>query len=156
MDGHGTMTFAGGPFNDASLEGVARMVEVLRGTGGRRVGLVANLSGIFSKQACAVFANRPAASGYRFEDVTADVAAREKPVPLRDDYVGRATIIGYTVVFQGGAPAHAIAVCDTPDGARTVVRTEDHRVLDALMREEHCGRTVAVAADGGFAVAAES
>src|SRR5256712_4212688 len=55
----GAMPFAGGPYNSFSLEGVARMAEVLRGGGSeRRIGLVSNLSGIFGKQACALFSNR--------------------------------------------------------------------------------------------------
>jgi acetyl-CoA C-acetyltransferase len=149
----GAMPFAGGPYNSFSLEGVARMVEVLREGGGegRRVGLVSNLSGIFGKQACALFANRPPAEGYRFEDLTAAVAAEDPPVPLDGDHVGPATVVGYTVVFQGGAPSHAIAVCDTPSGGRTVVRSEDGALLAAMMREEFCGRTVRVLAGGGFA-----
>ena len=45
----GAMPFAGGPFNSFSLEGVARMVAVLRssepgGASERRVGMVSNLS----------------------------------------------------------------------------------------------------------------
>jgi acetyl-CoA C-acetyltransferase len=149
----GAMPFAGGPFNSASLEGVARMVEVLRDAepGPRRIGLVSNLSGIFGKQACAVFSNVPAADGYRWEDVTAAAAARDVPVPLRDDYVGPATIVGYTVVFAGAVPSHAIAICDTPAGERTVVRSEDGALLDRMMREEFCGRAVRVDASGGFA-----
>jgi acetyl-CoA C-acetyltransferase len=148
----GGMPFAGGPFNSASLEGVARMVEVLRegDASERRTGLVANLSGIFGKQACAVFSNVPAAEGYRYEDVTAAAAAREVPVTLREDYVGPATIVGYTVVFAGAVPSHAIAICDTPAGERTVVRSEDPVLLDRMMREEFCGRAIRVDADGGF------
>ncbi len=152
----GSMAFFGGPFNNASVEGAAAMVEWLRGDGatpaGRRVGLVSNLSGIFSKQACAVLSTQPSADGYRFEDVTAEVAAANPPVPIRDGYVGPATIVGYTVVFAGDAPSHAIAYCDTPDGGRTVVRSRNAALLEALMREEHCGRVVTVAADGDFAV----
>ncbi len=147
----GTMAFAGGPFNNASVDGLARMAEVLRADAAtRQVGLVSNLSGIFSKQACAVLSNRPNRDGYRFEDVTAEVAARDLPVPLRDDYSGPATVVGYTVVFQGGTPSHAIAICDLPDGARTVVRSEDPAVLAALMREEHCGRTIEAGAGGAL------
>jgi acetyl-CoA C-acetyltransferase len=141
----GAMPFAGGPYNSASLEGVARLVEVLREGPERRVGLVANLSGIFGKQACALFANAPGADGYRFEDLTAAVAARDVPLPLDGDHVGAATVVGYTVVHAGGAPSHAIAVCDTPAGERTVVRSDDPAVCDVMMREEFCGRTVRVA-----------
>ena len=146
----GAMPFAGGPYNSFSLEGVARMVEVLRGGEGRerperRIGLVSNLSGIFGKQACALFSNRPNADGYRYEDVTAAVAARDRPLPLDGDYAGPATIVGYTVVFAGGVPSHAIAICDTPGGRRTVVRSEDRTLLESMTREEFCGRVVQVA-----------
>jgi len=141
----GAMPFAGGPYNSFSLEGVARMVEVLRGGGSaRRIGLVSNLSGIFGKQACALFSNLPNADGYRYEDVTAEVAACDLPLPLDGDYVGPATIVGYTVVFAGGVPSHAIAICDTPAGRRTVVRSEDHALLESMTKEEFCGRVVQV------------
>ena len=137
----GAMPYAGGPFNHASLEGVARMVEVLRArhsedASARHVGLVSNLSGIFGKQACAVFADAPGNAGYGFADVTAEVARVDPPLALDGDYVGPATIAGYTVVFQRGEPAHAVAVCDTKEGRRTVVRSEDRALLEAMMREE--------------------
>ena len=153
----GGMSFAGGPFNSASLEGVARMVEVLReearaGVSGRRIGLVSNLSGIFGKQACALFSTEPNPDGYRFADVTEVVAARDIPLPLVADHAGPATIVGYTVVFAGGLPSHAIAICDTPSGARTVVRSDEGALLDTMTREEFCGRAIEVARGGGFVV----
>jgi acetyl-CoA C-acetyltransferase len=142
----GAMPFAGGPYNSFSLEGVARMVEVLRAGGSeRQIGLVSNLSGIFGKQACALFSNLPNADGYRYEDVTAEVAACDLPLSLDGDYVGPAAIVGYTVVFVGGVTSHAIAVCDTPGGQRTVVRSEDRALLESMTREEFCGRVVQVA-----------
>jgi acetyl-CoA C-acetyltransferase len=156
----GAMPFAGGPYNSFSLEGVARMVEVLRagGAGGagtsggteRRTGLVTNLSGIFGKQACALFSNVPGTAGYRYEDVTAAVAARERPLPLAGNYTGPATVVGYTVVFAGRAPSHAVAICDTPGGARTVVRSEERALLEWMMREEFCGRVIQVVRSGRF------
>lgn len=164
----GAMPFAGGPFNHFSLTGVARMAEVLRGGGDgrtvsqRRLGLVSNLSGIFGKQACAMFSNLPNPNGYGYEDVTDAVAKRDRPVRLDDRYVGPGTIVGYTVVFNREAPSHAIAICDTADNARTVVRTEDKALLESMIRDEFCGRVVQIsragtftsrAADGGQATA---
>jgi acetyl-CoA C-acetyltransferase len=150
----GAMAFAGGPFNSYSLEGVARMVEVLRSddadTARRRIGLVANLSGIFGKQGCVLLSNEPSATGWGYEDVTAVVARQDVPVPLTEDYAGPATIVGYTVVFVRNEPSHAIAVCDTPRGERTVVRSEDRGLLELMTREEFCGRRIRVGADGSF------
>ncbi len=154
----GAMPFAGGPFNHFSLEGVARIVEVLRLRDGdqsaqRRVGLVSNLSGIFGKQACAVFSNVPSELGYRYEDLTAAVAEQDAPLPLNGNHVGPATIVGYTVVYNKDTPSHAIAICDTPNGERTVVRTENRAVLERMTREEFCGRRLEVRGDGSFAPA---
>jgi len=150
----GAMPFSGGPYNHFSLDGVARMADVLRDSSGsapaRRFGLVTNLSGIFGKQACALFSNAPGADGYRFEDVTAAVAGLDPPLPLDDAYEGPATVVGYTVVFAGSSPSHAIAYCDTAAGARTVARSEDRTLMERLMQEEFCGRTVRVRRDGFF------
>lgn len=151
----GAMPFAGGPYNHFSLEGVARMVEVLRAGGpGRRFGLIANLSGIFGKQGCVVLSTAANPAGYGFADVTAEVAALDPPLPLDGAYTGPATVAGYTVVFAGDRPSHAVAICDTPAGARTVARCDEPRLMDVMMREELCGREVVVSAAGRFAVPA--
>ena len=67
--------------------------------------------------------------------------------------IGPATIAGYTVMFNRETPSHAIAICDTPGGARTVVRTEDEALLEAMTREESCGRVVQARKDGHFGLA---
>jgi len=41
-------------------------------------------------------------------------------------------------------PSHVIAICDTPQGRRTVVRSEDQALLESMTREEFCGRVVQV------------
>lgn len=151
----GAMPFAGGPFNHFSLEGVARMVEVLRTdkantASGRRIGLVSNLSGIFGKQACALFSSLPNPRGYGYEDITAAVAERDVPLPLNGDYVGPATIVGYTVVFEKGHVSHGVAICDTRDGERTVARSDDATLLGEMMRREFCGCVVEISQEGTF------
>lgn len=148
----GTMSFAGGPFNHYSLEALARMVEVLRDakTPERRTGLVSNLSGIFGKQCCVILSACPGDSGYRYEDITRLVAENDAPVPLDGSYVGPATIVGYTVMFNHDQPSHAVAICDTAGGRRTVARTQERPLLEAMTREEFCGRTVQVELDGHF------
>lgn len=147
----GAMPFAGGPFNHFTLEGVARMVEVLRERAG--FGLVSNLSGIFGKQGVMVLGTDAPEAGYRFEDVSEAAAEQEPPLPIDEEYVGPATVVGYTVIYSGERRSHAIAICDTPDGSRTVARTEDETLLEAMTAEEHCGRTVEIFADGSFTAA---
>lgn len=150
----GSMAFAGGPYNHSALDGAARMVEVLREgpREERKVGLVSNLSGIFGKQACTLFGNQPNPAGYSFEDVTEAAAAEDPPLPLDGDYTGPATVVGYTVVYHKDTPMQAFAYCDTPTGARTVVKNTEPATLQALMQDEYCGRTVNVGADRLFSL----
>jgi hypothetical protein len=146
------MAFAGGPYNHGALDGVARMVEVLReGTDNNaRYGLTSNLSGIFGKQAVALFSNHPNKNGYCFEDITEAVAAIDKPLPVTGDYTGAATIVGYTVVFGKEEPSHAFAYCDTPEGARTVVKSADKALLTRMTEKEFVGRTITIHEDRTF------
>lgn len=150
----GSMAFAGGPYNHGALDGVARMVEVLRDKeqSQPQYGLTSNLSGIFGKQAVAILANRPNPQGYAFADITDEVAAVDQPLPVTGDYTGPARIAGYTVVFNKDEPSHAFAYCDTPDGARTVVRNSDKLLLQQMMQEEFVGRTITIHADRTFSV----
>ncbi len=158
----GSMAFAGGPYNHGALDGVARMVEVLRdkGTAERHFGLTSNLSGIFGKQAVAIFSSHAGADGYCFEDITEAVAAKDHPVPSVTGYSGDATVVGYTVCYVKDAISHGFVYVDIPgerrsgarrDGARrTVARSEDVALLERMTREEFVGRRLMILADGRF------
>ena len=150
----GSMAFAGGPYNHAALDGVARMVEVLRGEAGKGstpcFGLTSNLSGIFGKQAVAVFSDRPGERGYGFEDVTAEVAAKDPALSSTTEYEGPARVVGYTVSYSRNEISHGFAYCDTADGRRTVARSEDKALLERMTTEEFVGREVLIRADRTF------
>jgi acetyl-CoA C-acetyltransferase len=161
----GSMAFAGGPFNHGALDGVARMVEVLRSGESplpasatdaqeSRTGLVSNLSGIFGKQGVALFSNQPNANGFQFEDVTEQVASEDIPKPITGDYVGPATVVGYTVSFNKQDITQGFAYCDTPEGERTVVKSLDKALLERMTREEFVGQNIEIADDRSFSLGA--
>jgi acetyl-CoA C-acetyltransferase len=151
----GSMAFAGGPFNHAALDGVVGMAEALRRQPPtkRCIGLVSNLSGIFGKEAVLLLANRPGASGFAFEDVTAQVAAVDRPVPTDPDYHGPARIVGYTVAYVKNEPSHAYAYCENAAGARTVARSADPVLIREMTEREFVGREVLVHEDNSFSSA---
>lgn len=156
----GSMALAGGPFNHGALDSLARMTEVLRpggsaGGAARPLGLVTNISGMFGKQACTLLSPVPGDGGFCFADVTEEVAALEQPLPIDAGYAGPATVVAYSVMYNKQDISHAIAYCDTPAGARTVVRTDDGRLAERMTREDFVGRVVLIDASGAFrAVAA--
>jgi len=145
----GGMPFAGGPLNNFVIQGTARMVEILRDDPGS-TGLVSCVSGMIGKQGFGLYSSEPNPLGFQFQDVTEEVAGQTHPIGLNGQYEGKARVAGYTVVYANDAPARAVAICDLPDGARTVANTTDPALLQALVSEEFCGREVSIQRDGGF------
>ncbi len=144
----GAMSFAAGPLNNFIFQVTAKLVQLLRQSPDQ-TGLITSVSGMNTKQACALYSGQPNASGWQFADVTQEVAAATQTCELVADYEGPATIAGYTVLYQGGQAWRAVAVCDLPSGKRTVAYCEQDTVMEALQQGEFCGRSVALA-EGQF------
>jgi acetyl-CoA C-acetyltransferase len=134
----GGLTFGGGPLNSYTLHAIARMADVLREDRGA-TGLVSGNGGWLAKHALAIYSTEPPAEGFRYDNLQARVDA----FPLREamvDWKGPVTIEACTVAHQKGVPRLGHASCLTDDGRRTWATLEAPDVLQAMMREEFCGR----------------
>ena len=145
----GGMASAGGPLNNYVLQATVRMAEVLREDPGS-AGLVTTISGFMNKVGFGIWSSEPPSAGFRFEDSTAEVAARSRRLALVADYRGPARVVAYTAVYLGDEPLEGIAVCDLPDGNRTIAKTDDADLALAMTTEEFCGRNVTVAPGGAL------
>jgi acetyl-CoA C-acetyltransferase len=143
------MRFAGGPLNNYVLQATARMAEVLRDDP-NSAGLVTCVSGFLNKQGFGVWSCKAPELGFRFADVTEEVAAATQPREVVGDYTGPAVIAGYTVLYLEDRPAKGIAVCDLPDGRRAVASSADRALVTAMTREEFCGREVLIGPGGAL------
>jgi len=146
----GGLTFGGGPLNSYTLHAIARMVEVLRADRGS-TGLVSGNGGWLAKHAFGIYSTEPPREGFRYENLQAEVDAE----PLREaliDWDGPVTIEAYTVAHRKGVPRIAHVACLTDDGRRTWGRVDDPRVMEAMMREEFCGRSGRIDGAGGLSV----
>jgi acetyl-CoA C-acetyltransferase len=144
----GGLTFAGGPLNNYVMHAIARMVEVLRAEPGSR-GLVTANGGFLTKHSFGIYSAAEPEHGYRFAHVQQEVDA----LPRREarlDAAGRAEIEGYTVMFGPEGPSIAHAACRLPDGSRTWANSQDPVLLDAMTREEFCGRSARLDGAGAF------
>jgi len=155
----GSMAFAGGPFNHAAIDSVVRIVDVLRDPSAkqRQIGMVSNLSGIFGKQAVALFSNQPTvvsgkANVFAFDDVTAQVAKLDPPMKVNAQYSGSAKVVGYTVAYIKNSPSHAFVYCESESGERTVAKTADHSLLSRFLTEEFIGKTLTINNDRSISV----
>jgi acetyl-CoA C-acetyltransferase len=146
----GGLTFGGGPLNNYVMHSIARMTELLRGDPGSKGFITAN-GGYLTKHAFGIYSTEPPHRGYRHE------APREAPdsFPRRDvvqDWSGPVHIEGYTVMFGAKGPDVAHAACLLDDGRRTWANCRDSETLDAMTREEFCGRLARVDGAGTLVV----
>ena len=144
----GGMTFGGGPLNNFVFQATVKMARLLR-ENPRETGLVTTVSGLLTKQACALWSATPAPRGWRFADVTEQVRQATELCAVVADYRGEGSVAGYTVLYQGANPWRAVAVFDLPGGERTVAYSEDPQLLELMMTQECCGVVFAVA-EGQF------
>ena len=134
----GGLTFGGGPLNSYVLHAIARMAEVVREDRGS-TGLVSGNGGWLAKHAFGLYSSEPPADGFRYENLQQQIDA----LPLREalvDWRGPVRVEAYTVACRAGKPRIAHAACLTDDGRRSWGTLEDPAVLDAMAREEFCGR----------------
>jgi len=139
----GAMTFAGGPLNNFVLQATVKMAQILRQHPGD-TGLVTCVSGMLTKQACALWSTQANPRGFQFSDVSEAVASDTELCELVAGYRGTAVVAGYTVLYQGEQPYRGIAVVDIDDKRRTVVYTEESELMAEMLIGEFCGRFIQV------------
>jgi acetyl-CoA C-acetyltransferase len=142
----GGMPFAGGPLNNFVLQALVRMVGVLRADRAS-IGMVTAVSGMLTKQGVSLWSATAPAKGFAFLDATRQVEREMRTVEINPDDAGPATIASYTVLFSGDAGVRAVAVCDLPDGRRTVTASSVPSLCTAMTERVHCGRSIDIDAD---------
>lgn len=149
----GGLPFAGGPWNNYVMHGIAAITADLREQAGE-YGLVWGNGGYVTKHAFGVYSTKPPADGFRHVDPQAEVDAlpsRELASP--DDAAaasGTTTIEAYTVMHdRDQRPETAIAACRLADGRRAWgTATDADGTATAMTDGEWVGRTVTLDADG--------
>jgi acetyl-CoA C-acetyltransferase len=110
------------------------------------------VSGVLTKQGVSLWSTEPTPRGFCFEDVSADVARELEVMPLVEDASGEATVVTYTVLFEGEVPSRTVLLCDLGDGHRTLCANTDPALAATAMREELCGRKLRLGAQRAIAL----
>lgn len=141
---------------DAAPSGAARVgagiVDVLFGRTTLLMATVAGsafyVSGMLTKQGVTLWSTQPRGRAFSFEDVSSRVAEETPICEVVRDFVGVGKIAAATVVYSGDTPASAVLVCDLPENRRTIVRSEESRLMTRVTEEEVCGRDVEISPSG--------
>ncbi|HEY5156158.1 MAG TPA: hypothetical protein VIJ47_15565 [Acidimicrobiales bacterium] len=143
----GGMTFGGGPLNNAMLQSLAAMVDVLRADPGS-TGLVTAVSGMLTKPAAGVWSTAEPDLPFCHVDVTEAARAATATRVLDPEGTGSATVVGSTVIHERGVPARTVAIAEFPDGRRTVAVDSDPGAAAGRVEDDLVGRSITVAAPG--------
>jgi acetyl-CoA C-acetyltransferase len=148
----GGLSFAGGPWNNYPMHGIATMMNDLRDGAGTN-GLVWANGGYTTKHAFGVYSttppDQPFRHGYPQEEIDA--------LPGRDladapDAAGPATIEAYTVMHsRDGEPETVIASCLLADGRRAWGTSTDASLAAAMCDGEWVARDAELSPDGTLA-----
>lgn len=140
----GGMTFGGGPLNNYTFQALARLVPMLRAQRDE-IGVLTAVSGMVTKFGASAWGCTPPSDGMPVHvDVTDEAAAATAVLDIDGSHVGAATVAGYTVVYDKGAPVEAIVVADTPGGARTIATSTDPEVIAGYLGDERVGTGTSV------------
>jgi acetyl-CoA C-acetyltransferase len=146
----GGMTFAGGPWNNYTMHGIATMAGVLRDDPGS-LGLCTANGGYLTKHSFGVYSTSPPAAGaFRWRSTQAEVDAM--PSRQVDDAPdGPAEIETYTVMHgRDGEPEQGLTALRMPDGRRAWGVTTDTDTMAAMTVEEMIGRKATVTPEGAL------
>jgi acetyl-CoA C-acetyltransferase len=146
----GGLCFAGGPWNNYVMHGIATVMKELRERPGAS-GLVWANGGYATKHAFGVYGTTPPAAGFRHDHPQAEVDAGPKRKAARPvDAAGPARVEGYTVMFGRDAADTAFAACLLADGRRAWGTSTDADLLTAMCEGEWVGREVQLDAAGAL------
>ena len=134
----GGLTFAGGPQGNYVMHAIARMAELLRDNPGSR-GLVTANGGLLTKHALCVYSSQPPEAPFQWADLQTEADDMPKR-RVRVDHDGEATIESYVVMYGPDGPNVAHTACLLADGSRTWANICDREVIEAMLKEEFCGR----------------
>ena len=138
----GGMTFAGGPFNNATYQSPAVLVDRLRAEPDS-LGLLTTVSGLLTKPGLVVWSAAPGPT-----ELVADLAGEAAAATGTTESVaaadGPGVVATATAVHDGPDAVRAAVVADLPDGRRWVGWTEDGSILAAVVAGTAVGRSVGI------------
>jgi len=148
----GGLSFAGGPWNNYPMHGIATVMNELRDGAGTN-GLVWANGGYTTKHAFGVYSTTPPAKPFQHaypQDQIDALPGRE--LAEAHDAAGPVTIEAYSVMHsRDGAPETALASCLLADGRRAWGTSSEPALAAAMCEGEWVGRPGELAPDGTLA-----
>jgi acetyl-CoA C-acetyltransferase len=143
----GGLPYFGGAGNNYSMHALAEAVSQLRDAP-QAYALVSAVGGILSKHAAGIYSREP--SGVDWAEAQTKLSRDGIPARPIIDTPDGGSIVSYLVSYRGGAPAQAVVLAETAEGARFVANSTDTGTVTAMLGQVEAGRPIRVVpADNG-------
>ena len=142
------MAFAGGPFNNFVLPGHGRGDRPGCGPTRAPLGVVTTVSGLLTKPGIGAWSARPDGQPPLLADLAAECGSATGVVDVvetLEEYEGDATVLTYTVTYDGMDPVGTVALCRVGEGLRCVAMSDDPALAAHGTAHELAGAGVRVA-----------
>jgi acetyl-CoA C-acetyltransferase len=116
--------------------------------------MVTTVSGLLTKPGIGIWTTEPDDQPPLIADLADEASTATETVEVHerlDDYEGEASVVTYTVTFDGGEPNRTVVLGQTPSGTRCVAFSEDPEIARRAVSTELGGTTVHIQS-GTFAI----
>lgn len=143
----GGMTFAGGPFNNYSLQGASAVATRLRQTSSPQYALSTAVSGLLTKPAGILWSSVPGATPFAAIDCTDRTRQTTAVLSVDPNLSGEVRLCGYTVVPDRSGALSVVAVVEKGQ-SRSVAIAVDDDLGQWLNEADRIGETLIVNESG--------
>ncbi len=143
----GGMTFAGGPFNNFTLQGISCVAKKVREQ--EPDGLITSISGMLTKQGLITINAKQNSNNIVLDDVTELVKKQTKTVPSKSGISGEMSIVSSTV-SHSIQTAQVFVIAESNENYRTIVTSKKREDIQKFIQATHVGEEINVKPDGTF------
>ena len=145
----GGMTFAGGPFNNFTLQGLSQLTKQVRITD--TTGIITSISGMLTKQGLISLSSQEPPSEIHISDITDTTRSKTETVEIQPNVTGEVEIISSTVSFNAGN-AKAYVLVENRNGQRRLLVSKKEGLIDHFLNMHRIEDRISISKNGEMTI----
>lgn len=145
----GGMTFAGGPFNNFTLQGLSQLTRQVRATNTN--GIITSISGMLTKQGLISLSSQQPRSGILLSDISDITRSKTETVEIQPDVIGEVEIISSTVSYNAGN-AKAYILVENRNGQRRLLVSKKEVIIGHFLNMHRIGDRISISTNGEITI----
>jgi acetyl-CoA C-acetyltransferase len=143
------MTFAGGPFNNFTLQGLSHLARQVRATDTN--GVITSISGMLTKQGLISVSSQQPPSEILLSDISDITRSKTETVEIQPDVTGEVEIISSTVSYNAGN-AKAYVLVENRNGQRRLLVSKNEVIISHFLNMHRIGDHISITTNGEMTI----